>query len=165
MNAAARFHDLYRHHAEHVYRFAYWLSGDADLARDIVSDTFARIWVSAPEVRVETARAYLLAIARNLFLHHQRRRKRQAPLEGIDPAVDSPDAGIEARSELDHVLSCIQRLPEGERTALLLHGTEGLSYAETARVLGKSEGAVRVLVHRARRKLARIVQPTEDSPS
>src|SRR5271170_5952682 len=78
---AASFTELYRSHAREIYQFAYYLSGDPALAEDIVSETFLRIWDSSASVRLETVRGYLFTIARNLFLHDLRRKRKQDPLE------------------------------------------------------------------------------------
>jgi len=148
------FADLYQAHAREVHRFALFLSGDADLAEDIVSETFVRLWHARPRVDLTTVRAYLLAIARNLFLEHCRRGNRRAALE--DDHVDTrpgPDRVASARGELDTVLAALQRLPEGDRTAVLLRAEDGLSYEEIGRLLGITPTAARVKVHRARRKL------------
>jgi RNA polymerase sigma factor (sigma-70 family) len=74
------FHEIYERHSKDVYRYSYWLSGSAEDADDITSDTFARAWVGCEEIRTETVKAYLFAIARNLYLKGLRHSKRQADL-------------------------------------------------------------------------------------
>ena len=81
---------LYRRYSQDVYRFAYWLSGNAADAEDITSETFVRAWTGANRVRAATARAYLLTIARNLFLQ-QRRRDPGRHDELHDEADPAPD--------------------------------------------------------------------------
>jgi RNA polymerase sigma-70 factor (ECF subfamily) len=155
---ATTFADLYRNHAREVYRFALYLSGDPALAEDIVSETFLRVWDSAVTVRMETVRGYLFTIARNLFLHDLRRKRKQDPLENR-PAI-AATAAREAESrllqkeDLRDTLAALQMLPESSRTALLLRAHEGLSYEEIARVLGLSLSSVKVKIHRARLWLA-----------
>src|SRR5580658_8152582 len=78
---ASSFTELYRNHAREIYQFALYLSGDPALAEDIVSETFLRIWDSAVVVRMETVRGYLFTIARNVFLHDLRRKRKQDPLK------------------------------------------------------------------------------------
>ena len=60
------FHELYSRYSEDVYRFAHWLSGNPEVARDITSETFIRALTALEEPRMETVKAYLFAIARNL---------------------------------------------------------------------------------------------------
>jgi RNA polymerase sigma-70 factor (ECF subfamily) len=151
---AGTFTDLYRHHAGAVYRFALYLSGDPSLAEDIVSETFLRVWDSTVEVRMETVRGYLLAIARNLYLHERRRLRRQGTLEDCHLVEATASRELEAREDLREALAILMKLPESSRAALLLRAHEGLSYEEIARILGTSLSAVKVKIHRARLSLA-----------
>lgn len=73
-------HEIYEWHSRDVYRYAFWLSGSADDADDITSKTFARAWVGRDEIRAETVKAYLFAIARNLYLKGLRHSKRTVNL-------------------------------------------------------------------------------------
>ena len=148
------FTDLYRSHAGAVYRFALYLSGDPSLAEDIVSETFLRVWDSTVEVRMETIRGYLFAIARNLFLHELRRRRRQDRLEDCHVVEATAPRELEAREDLLDTVAALMELPESSRAALLLRAHEGVSYEEIARILGMSLSAVKVKIHRARLSLA-----------
>src|SRR5437867_9180685 len=78
--------ELYRRYSQDVFRFSFWLSGDRSEAEDITSETFVRAWAGADDLRMSTVKAYLLAIARNLFLHRRRRGRRDHPLD--DTLVD-----------------------------------------------------------------------------
>lgn len=145
----ATFHSLYDAYARDVFRFARFLTGSEDAAADITSETFLRAWAGRDAVRVETAKAYLLAIARNLCRDRGRQTKqwRAAPMpERVVP----PDA--QARIELARTLSAIGALPIEYREPLLLSAS-GVSYHEIARMLGIAEGTVKIRVHRARLKL------------
>jgi RNA polymerase sigma factor (sigma-70 family) len=75
------FADLYREHARHVRRFALFLSGDAALSDDLVSETFVRVWTARDRVDLTTVRGYLFAIVRNLFLDHVRHARRSVSLD------------------------------------------------------------------------------------
>jgi RNA polymerase sigma-70 factor (ECF subfamily) len=146
---------IYRAYSGDVYRFAYWLCGDAAEAEDIVSETFLRLWGSLDDLQVGTMKAYLLTIARNVFISRRRRsgRYRQLPLEVTD-ASPPPNAEAESKDEVRALMASIRRLPEGERSALLMRVQHGLPYDEIARSLGISLAAAKVRVHRARIKLA-----------
>lgn len=74
------FHDLYQKYAQDVYRFAYWLCGDAQDAEDITSETFVRALTSTHEIQTETVKGYLLTIARNLAFKKAKRANRLADL-------------------------------------------------------------------------------------
>jgi RNA polymerase sigma factor (sigma-70 family) len=148
------FHHLYETYAQDVYRFAYWLAGDPAEAEDITSETFVRAWVKFDTIRTETLKAYLLKIARNIYLEQLRKRKRQVSLEEShsDPGP-GPEELTEDRAELEMVQSLLLSLPEIDRTAFILQVQHELPCAEIARVLELSVGAVKVKVHRTRKKL------------
>jgi RNA polymerase sigma-70 factor (ECF subfamily) len=157
------FHDLYLSYSTDVYRFVYWLSGSSEEAEDVTSETFLRAF-TAGDVRAETVKAYLLTIARNLYLQRLRRDRRRGELEvePVDPAP-GPERLAEGRLELKATLRQLRALPEPTRAALLLHVEEGVTYAEISRALGISVGAVKVRVHRARTLLAAAREGKERS--
>ena len=152
-----RFHELYESYSRDVYRFALYLSGDPALADDVTSETFLRVWSSPEPVRLATVKAYLLTIARNLWLMERRRGLRR---QGLDETI--PDSGqsalrqVEVKDELDRVLRALQEFPEVDRAALLMRADEGLPYEEIAVALGLPVATVKVKVHRARLRLAKI---------
>lgn len=148
------FHQLYNKHAKEVYRFSYWLTGNADEAKDITSETFVRVWTSSTEIRVESVKAYLFTIARNLFLQSKRRTKRLTSLdEEMKDTAIQPDRIAEVQSDLDETLKALQTLPDIDRAVLIMRAEEELSYEEIARATGLSVSAVKVKVFRARAKL------------
>lgn len=158
-----RIENLYRRHASAVFRFAWGLCGDRSCAEDIVSETFVRILTRSPRVQTQTARAYLLAVARNTYLTGQRRRRREVPLpdelSGPDP---DPVGRLDDQARLRAVVLALRTLPEGERAALLLRVDHDLSYEEVASVLGTTTGAAKVRVHRARIHLAAALETRGD---
>ena len=152
-----RFHELYESYARDVYRFALYLSGDPALADDITSETFLRVWSSPETVRLATVKAYLLTIARNLWLMERRRWSRRQDLDDTIPDTSlSVSRQAEVKDELDRVLRALRELPEVDRAALLMRVDEGLPYEEVAAALGLPVATVKVKVHRARLKLAQI---------
>jgi len=152
-----QFHDLYVSYARDVYRFALYLSGDPSLADDITSETFIRVWSSPEPVRLATVKAYLLTIARNLWLTERKRRLRSQDLdETIPDPSQSVSRQVEVKDELDRVLRALREIPEVDRAALLMRVEEGLPYEEVAAALGLPVATVKVKVHRARLRLAQI---------
>ncbi len=152
---AAGFAGLYSAYERDVWRFALALSGDATLADDLTAEAFLRVWQAGGELRVRTAKPYLLAIVRNLYLKELRRRSRRAPLE---ETLAARGVDFQVRQRAQRAVAALQELPEADRTALLLHGEHGLSYTELAEVMGSTEGAVRVRVHRARARLKDLME-------
>jgi len=145
------FTTLYRQHAADVFRFALHLSRDRHEAEDITSETFVRAWTSPEPIRLATVRGYLFTIARNLYLQRLRKRRSHVSLEDDlrDPGQD-PLARVEQTSQVRAVLDGVQRLPEIDRSALLMRALNGMAYAEIARALGITLAAVKVKIHRAR---------------
>ena len=154
------FHELHIAHAGDVYRFAHWLSGNPDDARDITSETFVRAWTGPNKPRMESVKAYLFTIARNLHRKQWRRASRHEPLEEEmpDPATP-PDAAAAIRDEFHRTLAAVHALPEIDRTVLLLRAEEELSYEDIAAMTGLSVVAAKVKVFRARTKLAALLKP------
>lgn len=149
------FHEIYERYARDVYRYAYWLAGSAEDADDITSETFARAWSGRNEIRTETVKAYLFAIARNIYLKGLRDTKRQSDLNPnhSDPEP-APEQLVESKSELNRAMNAIQSLPEVDRAAFLLRVQHELPYEEIARTLQLPLTTVKVKIHRARLKLA-----------
>jgi RNA polymerase sigma-70 factor (ECF subfamily) len=152
-----RFHELYESYARDVYRFALYLSGDPAMADDITSETFIRVWSSPQPVRLATVKAYLLSIARNLWLMERRRGLRSQSLdESIPDRGQSVERQVEVKDDLDRVLRALREIAEVDRAALLMRVDEGLPYEEIAAALGLPVSTVKVKVHRARLRLAQI---------
>jgi len=156
------FAGLYRTHAQEVRRFALYLSGNASVVDDLVSEAFVRVWTARERVDLTTVRGYLFAIVRNLFLKHVERERRHAPIdEGAVDQRPGPEEQARDQDELRVVLSALAQLPEADRAAVLMRADEGLPYEDIAAVLGISIGAAKVKVHRARLKLAEALQAPE----
>ena len=152
------FHGLYSRYAADVYRFAHWLTGNPDDAQDITSETFVRAWTAPEEPRMETVKAYLFTIARNL---HRKQWRRQSRHEALDETMPSqavqPDQAAVNQDEFRRTLEALHALPEVDRTVLLLRAEQELTYEDIAEVTGLSVAAAKVRVFRARAKLAALL--------
>ena len=148
------FQELFDSYANDVYRFAYTLASDSDEAKDITSETFVRAWAKNSTIRTETLKAYLLVIARNIYLESRRRSKHRVALEdSIPDPAPGPDQRAEQRIELGKVSAILQTLPEIDRTVFVMRVQQGLAYEEIARALGLSLVSAKVKVHRVRMRL------------
>lgn len=105
------FHEIYERHSKDVYRYAFWLSGDSEDAQDITAETFARAWAGRDEIRTATVKAYLFAIARNIYLKARRHVNRQTdlPLDQSDGSP-APEQVVESKLALQQAISMIQAL-------------------------------------------------------
>ena len=149
------FTGLYRRYAPDVFRFALHLTGNRAVAEDIASETFVRAWTARDRLRAVTVKGYLLMIARNLYRDSLRGpdgREVAVAINAPDPA-SGPEASASARSDLAAALERLRRLPELDRSILVMAGIEQLAYDEIASIVGLSVAAVRVRVHRARLKI------------
>jgi RNA polymerase sigma-70 factor (ECF subfamily) len=151
------FQDLYESYVTDVYRFVFWLANDQFEAEDVTSETFIRAWAHNDKIRTETLKAYLFTIARNIFLERQRKGKNQVALEdGYADPSPAPEFLVASQLELRSVQQFLQTLPEVDRAAFVLRVQHELSYAEIARVLDLSLTAVKVKIHRIRKKLLAV---------
>jgi RNA polymerase sigma-70 factor, ECF subfamily len=163
------FEPLYRRYLAQVYSYAYYELGDHHDAEDATERTFllALTNLGRFEERAQPAdgegastfRVWLFRIARNVVANQRRSRRRrpEVPLEAAavvhDPLDVEGDAA--ARADAATAWAAVGRLEGDRRRAVVLRFVEEMSTAEIAGVLGRSEGAVRVLIHRALRSVAR----------
>lgn len=157
----ASFTDLYQRYSRDVYRYALHLSGDTARAEDLTAEAFLRIWSAADAPRELTVRGYLLTIARNLYLQGLRRTRRESALPAEVPVAAGIEQETESRREYARMRAALLELPELERSALLLRAEQEMSYEEIAAALGTTPAAARVRVHRARLKLAALLNRSE----
>jgi RNA polymerase sigma-70 factor (ECF subfamily) len=154
--ASARFEQLFRTHYGRVLAYARRRTSVA-VADDVVAETFLIAWRKLEAVpRAELP--WLLAVARRVLANERRRdatQERVARRVAGEPSTDSGSEGI-ADKELSVAFS---QLGERDRELLMLLAWDGLSVAEAARVLGCSDVAARVRLHRARRRLERLLGP------
>lgn len=158
------FQKLYQNYAKHVYRFAYWLTGDEEEAKDITSETFVRIWTTDTNLRAESVKAYLFTISRNLYLQDLRKKKRLSPIN--DELIDNtilPDKNAEIISELEQVKRALQKLPEIDRTVVCMRAEEEMSYREIAQITGLSISAIKVKIFRSRARLNKFLNKKNKS--
>lgn len=158
----AAFERLYRRYLQRVYSYAFYQLGDHHEAEDVTERTFLSA-LSALD-RFEDAgggfRAWLFRIAHNHIVSAQRSRHRRRT-EPIDDAGEHPSpladpAGIVLRAdEVEQLQKALARLPADRRQVVILRFVDELTAREIGLVLDRSEGAVRVLLHRALGDLAR----------
>ncbi len=166
------FSDLYRRHLRDVYSYSYYRVGNHHDAEDLTEQTFLQAYRHFERAQRESdgrpLRPWLIRIAHNLAANYYRDRSRrpQSSLEdaSIVSAPHDTEALVEGRQELEAILGAVQRLPEDRRDALIMRFALDMDNKEIARALGRSEGATKVLIHRAIRQLEQALK-AEDEPA
>lgn len=159
---------LYRRYRNRLYAFLVRSTGDPAAAQDLFQETFLRVF--RDRARYEPRAAFvtwLFTIARHLYLDHVRAGGRAkeiligspAALAAIPDTERGPLRALENAEEERRLAAALVGLPEEDRAILLLSRFEGLRYAEIGKILGISEGAVKVRAHRALLQLRRGLLP------
>jgi len=167
----ADFEALYRSHLRDVYSYAYYRVGNHHDAEDLTEQTFLQAYRHFARAQQESdgrpLRPWLIRIAHNLAANHYRNRSRrpQSPLEDGESvaARHSTEELVAGRDELARVLEGVKRLPDDRREALIMRFALGMDNREIARALGRTDGATKVLIHRAIRQLEASLALAEES--
>ena len=155
---------LYDHYQASVYRFLYYRTRSQTLAEDLTSETFFRALRSMNNFRWQGKDfgAWLMTIARNLTTDHFKagRTRLEMTTEDMTPhddATDGPEEEVLAGLTNEVLLTALTELPAEQRDCLVMRFLQGMSIAETAAVLGRSDGAVKQLQLRGVRNLAKLM--------
>jgi RNA polymerase sigma-70 factor (ECF subfamily) len=163
------FDRLYRRYLDPVYSYAFYQLGDHHEAEDATERTFVAALAAIDGFTDEgaTFRAWLFRIAHNTITnaHRSRRRHRTEPMSDVEQhhAPGADPAGVVARADEGRALrAALARLPAERRQVIVLRFVDELSSREIGAVLDRSEGAARVLLHRALRDLVRELEKGAD---
>ena len=166
----ASFSELYRSHLRDVYSYSYYRVGNHHDAEDLTEQTFLQAYRHYERAVRESdgrpLRPWLIRIAHNLAanFYRDRSRKPESAIEdaGLISAPHTTEALVEGREELKTILEGVQRLPDERREALIMRFALGMDNREIARALDKTDGATKVLLHRAIRQLKGMVEDTSN---
>src|SRR3954453_6046784 len=159
------FTQLYKAHLRDVYSYAYYRVGNHHDAEDLTEQTFLQAYRhferAQRESRGRPLRPWLIRIAHNLAanLYRDRSRRPASSIDDTQPlsAPHTTEQLVEGRDELSRILDGVRRLPDDRREALIMRFALGMDNREIARALGRTDGATKVLIHRAIRQLEDIV--------
>jgi RNA polymerase sigma-70 factor (ECF subfamily) len=179
---------LLREHKDPVYGLAVHLLDSPEDAQDVVQDVFLKLWRRGQEVEAAARPAWLMRVCRNACLDHLRRRKvrRQHHAEpgqtfkgvgspeelegssGREAHFELSDEGagarhIEDRSEVQRIVLAMRELKEPQRSVIMLRELHDLSYEEIARVTELSLSAVKVNLHRARKRVRQMFEEPKEA--
>lgn len=157
------FGKLYTLYLKKVYRFIYYMIYDTNLAADLTQDTFFKVWKSIRSYQEGKGSfaTYLFAIARNVVIDHQRKKKEShidPQMEETIPSGENIEEQVIAKEKRQEVRNSLSKLDGDNRQLILFRYFEELSIPDIGRILGKEEGNVRVLIFRALKKLKKIME-------
>ncbi|MFO7827086.1 MAG: RNA polymerase sigma factor [Bacteroidales bacterium] len=148
--------DLY---SDAIFRFILKNISDMDEAKDIVQDTYEKLWVRAADVSFEKVKSYLFSTAYHTMIDKIRKNKRVTVIEEYN---DVNSCHSDQYSDLSEVLNeAIKKLPDTQRSVILLRDYEGYAYNEIAEITGLSESQVKVYIYRGRLALKKYIGSME----
>jgi RNA polymerase sigma-70 factor (ECF subfamily) len=164
------FSDFYRAHLRDIYNYTYYRTGNHHDAEDLTTQTFIQAYRHFDRARRESngrpLRPWLIRIAHNLAANYYRDRSRKptSALPEADTIGETHDTEqlVEGREEAVRVLTAVQSLPDDRREALIMRFALGMDNREISRALGRSEGATKVLIHRAIKQLEEHLKEEEE---
>ena len=161
---AEAFGQLYDHYVTLVHRYVHNRVGDRATAEDVTSETFVRALrrIDSLSFQGRDVGAWLVTIARNIVLDHVKSSRYRlevatADMRDADRATDGPEDAVVAHLTNRELLACVQQLGSEQQECIVLRFIHGLSVAETAAIMGKKDGAIKALQHRAVRRLAGLL--------
>lgn len=160
------FGNLYDEYADRVYRHILYRTSSVEDARDLMQEVFIRAWRALPRYKRTSTPfvGWLMRISHNLVIDYYRTKKDQTYLNSeinYDSQVVDPETMVEAEFTQQTIRKAILRLPEDQQQVILLSFIEGFEYREIAGMLDKKEGNIRVMVHRALKKMREILEKEE----
>ncbi|MFA6110084.1 MAG: RNA polymerase sigma factor [Candidatus Latescibacterota bacterium] len=160
----ARFRSLCAAHQDRVFTYARYLLGSAEDAEDVTQEVLVRLWDRGRGIAPEGLPAWLTRVTRNACLDLLRQRhwrpahETDVDAELVEDPAPGPAAQTEAAEMHRQLQAGLQRLPEVQRSIVVLREIEGLAYEEIARALELPLNTVKVYLHRGRAQLRQELQ-------
>lgn len=159
---ARAFRHLYDEHVDRVFRLAYRMCGEEDMARDMTQEAFIRAYERLDQFRGDAAfgtwlHSITVSVVLNGLRRRERHRRRERPLEAAPSLVgrETPRAEPDLR---DRLKAAIEALPDIYRSVFVMHDLEGYNHAEIASALEVAEGTSKARLSRARARLRDMLQ-------
>ncbi len=161
---AEAFGQLYDHYVGMVHRYVHHRVGDRATAEDVTSETFVRALrrIDSLSFQGRDVGAWLITIARNIVFDHVKSSRYRlevttADMRDADTVTDGPEDAVVQQMTNEALVACIRKLGPEQQECIALRFLHGLSVAETAEIMGKRDGAIKALQHRAVRRLAGLL--------
>lgn len=142
-------------YSDNIFRFALKHLRNEMSAKDIVQETFTKVWVKHEEVQYEKVKSYLFTTAYHAIVDWVKKEKRSGDIESTGEKAAQADAEVDLQEILHEALN---RLPEVQKTVVLLRDYEGYNYSEIAEIADLTEAQVKVYIFRARKALKAYVK-------
>ncbi len=160
--------ELYQRHVDAIYRYIRSRLASQEDAEDLTENVFLQAFqaLGRYQERGHPYSAYLYQVARNQLVDHYRQRREQVPLDSLPATVDGSEpleAEAERQQELERILEALAGLPQGYQEVIRLRLLLDLPTPTVAQWMGRSEGAVRVLLYRALRKLRKKLEDDNEA--
>jgi RNA polymerase sigma-70 factor (ECF subfamily) len=156
---------IYDHFADKIYRFIYFRVGHKEVAEDVLSDTFVKSWQKINQVNSpEALSAWLYQIAKNNIIDYYRLKKETVDLADVEDLLEDEASPIDSANlvlQQQRILDVLDQLSDEQQQVIKYRFFEDLTNEEIAYVMGKSEGAIRVLQHRAITRLKELLKPSK----
>jgi RNA polymerase sigma-70 factor (ECF subfamily) len=160
---AEAFGDLYVRYLDNIYRYVFYKVGNEERAEDLTEQVFLSAWeaIGDYELRGYPFSSWLYRIAHNAVVDHYRTKKDERSLDSVaftlaDESL-GPEETLMKKRQVSRLLEVLAHLSEDKQELIILRFVEGLSHAQVAEILGKSEVACRVMQHRVLYKLSEIL--------
>jgi RNA polymerase sigma factor (sigma-70 family) len=146
-------------YADNIYRFVVKHTRNRMLSEDVVQETFAKVWEKHESIEASKAKSYLFTTAYHQMVDTLKKEKRTTSFEGEDVKQDEPLSHLfDVQKTLQEA---VNRLPEIQKTVILLRDYEGYNYNEIAEITALNESQVKVYIFRARQTLKNYLKSTE----
>ena len=162
--------ELYQAYFPRVYRYILARTGNTYDAEDLTEEVFMRVLEAIDRFQWREApfSAWLFRIAHNALISQRRKETSRGRTSQLNDGLPNDSAGpeelVESRLVLNEVMQAAARLPDAQRQVISLRFAAGLSVAETARAMGKGEGNVKVIQHKAIAKLREMMGQPKKRP-
>lgn len=155
-----QYNECVEQHADGVYRFILHNLRDSEVARDVVQDTFEKMWINVGNINSEKSKSYLFTTAYHTMLDRIRRGKKQGNWDEVQEQDYSHTTEIVGLKDV--LREALNRLPEIQRTVVMLRDYEGYSYEEIGEITALNESQVKVYIYRARLALKTYIGKIEN---
>jgi len=153
------FSKIYDQYIDKIYRFVFFKVNSKDIAEDLTSEIFLRVWkrFKNQEQKIENIQAFLYKTARNLITDYYREKGKVRIVSAENPGITDPRENLEEKailaSDIEKVREALSTLKDDYQNVIIWYYLDDLSISEISDLLGRTETATRVLIHRALKSL------------